>query len=165
MSHFMRTPVIYLSLPLVYPENYIYPKYTHPLNIYKCDTHGIHPLTQNIPPFQHLYATHAESTPPFHNRYPPFFDNYMRYSHNPSLPSRLHPLLYQVGLPDSTPSFQNIASFSTTICDAPRIYPTLLESTLPSQIIPTPPLYATLPEIYPYLQNIPPSSSLYATLP
>ena len=109
------------------------PKYTPTLNI--CD-----------PP--------PESTPPSQNRIPPIFDNYMRHFQNPPLLSRIYPLLYQVRLPESTPSFQNIPPFSTTICDAPGIYPALPEYTLPPSL-----RNATLPEsthpsrIYPLLHH------------
>ena len=57
----------------------------------------------------------------------------MTHSHNLPLPLRIYPVLYKVTFPESTSSFQNLPPFSTTICDAPRIYPALQESTLPSQ--------------------------------
>ena len=56
------------------------------------------------PPFQQLYATLTEITPPF-REYPPFLDNYMP----PSLSEYIPPHL------------------STTICDIPRIYPSVTE--------------------------------------
>ena len=77
-----------------------------------------------------------------------------------------------IWLPESTPPSQNTPLFSTTICDPPRIYPSLPEYTplfnnynimRPSQNLPLPPriyppfqqLYATLPESTPPSQNIP----------
>ena len=75
----------------------------------------------------------------------------MRHFHNPPLPSKIYPLLYQVRLPESTPSFQNIPPFSTTICNALSMYPALPEY--------TPLRNATLPEsthpsrIYPLLHH------------
>ena len=79
--------------------------------------------------------------------------------------------------PESSPHFKNITPFSTTICDTPRIYPSLTDYTsppfstnvyvrssrnlpLPPRIYP-PPLFnkficATLPESIPPSQNIPP---------
>ena len=84
------------------------------------------PLPPRIyPPFQQLYATFPESSPPSQN-IPPFQQLY-------------------VTLPESTPHSQNIPSVSTTICDPPRIYPSLPEYTLrfinymrPSQNLPLP---------------------------
>ena len=58
-------------------------------------------------------------------------------------------------LPESTPPSKNIPPFSTTICDPPRIYPSLPEYTLFSTKV----LYATLPESTPPSQNIPPLST------
>ena len=95
-------------------------------------------------------------------------------SQNLSLPPRISPLFNKficATLPESTPPSRNIPSFSTTICDPPRIYPSLPEYTLLfnnymrlSQNLPLPPriypvfqeLYATLPESTPSFQNIPP---------
>ena len=79
-----------------------------------------------------------ESTPASHNILPPFKHLYAT-------------------LPESTPSSQNIppSLFSTTICDAPKIYSSLSENTLflnmhlPLPLIIHPPfehLYATLSE-------------------
>ena len=84
-------------------------------------------------------------------------------------------------LPESTPLSQTIPSFSTTICDPPRIYPSLPKYTplfnnymRPSQNLPLP------PRIYPLFHNhntmrpsqnlhlsprlCPPFQQLYATL-
>ena len=55
-------------------------------------------------PFQQLYATLPEITPPSENT-PPFFDNYM----SPSLSEYIPPHL------------------STTICDILRIYPSVTQ--------------------------------------
>ena len=104
--------------------------------------------SQNLPisprihlPFQHLHATLPESTPPSQN-----------------IPHFKH---LRATFPRSTPPSQNISTFSTTIWDPPRIYPSLPEYTpsllsyymRPSQNLPLP------PRIYPYFQQ------LYATLP
>ena len=113
------------------------------------------PLRPRIyPPFQQLYATFQESTPPSQN-IPPFstnahvrpsqnqppvpdytllFNNYMRPSQNLPVPPRIYPpppfqQLYAT-LPEFTPPSQTIPSFSTTICDPLRIYLTYPESTL-----------------------------------
>ena len=61
------------------------------------------PPSQNIPPFQQLCATLPESTPPFQN-IPPFQQSYAT-------------------LPESTPPTWNIPPFSTPICHPLRIYP------------------------------------------
>ena len=106
------------------------------------------------PHFKHLRPSQNLPLPP-RIGYPPFLTNYMRHFHNTPLPSRIYPLLYQVRLPESTSSFLNIPPFSTTICDAPRVYPTLPEP-------PPPPALrnATLPEsthpssIYPHFTTI-----------
>ena len=133
------------------------------------------PLPLRIyPPFKHLHATLTEftlrpkiyphfkhlrpppppeSNPPSQNRIPPIFDNYMRHFQNSPLPSRIYPLLYQVRLPESTPSFQNIPPFSTTICDAPRIYPALPEYTPPLEMRPSQNL-PILPESTPFFTTI-----------
>ena len=97
----------------------------------------------------------------------------MRHSHNLPLPPRIYPVLYKVTLPESTSSFQNIPPFSTTICDVPRIYPALQESTPPSQNIGLPPplRYVTLPEythpsrIYPLLRHYMRTPIIYPSLP
>ena len=77
------------------------PKYTPTLNI--CDPPRIYPSLQNrIPPFlTTIYMRHMH-----------IVNTYMRHKIHPSLLEyRAYPLLYQVGLPESTPPFQNIPPF------------------------------------------------------
>ena len=121
-----------------------------------------HNISPPPPPFKHLHATLTEFTLrskiyphfklplPSQNMIPPIFENYMRYFHNPPLPVRIYPFLYQVRLPESTPSFQHIPPLfynymrcSQTLPRPPRIYPplslrnaTLPESTHPFRIYP-----------------------------
>ena len=117
--------------------------------------------------------------------YTSFFRNYVRPSQNLPLPPRIYPLFQQLceTLPESTPPSQNIPPFSTTICDPPRIYSSLLKYTTvfnnymrcdPPRIHPSlseyTPLFnqficANLPESTPPSQNIPPFQELYPTLP
>ena len=88
------------------------------------------PLPPRIyPPFQQLYATLPESTPPSQNI------------------THFQCQLYAT-LPQSTPPSQNIPPFSTTTCDPPGIYSFLPEYTpifnnykimRPSQNLPLPP--------------------------
>ena len=147
ISEYAPFPNIYMrpsqNLPLrprIYPFEHLR---------FICDPTRIYPSFSEYtpPPFKHLYATIPKSAHPSQNRYH-LFDNYIRQSHYLPLPPRIYPVLYKVTLLESASSFQNIPTLSTTICDAPRIYPTLQESTLPSQNIGlAPPLrYATLPE-------------------
>ena len=111
----------------------------------------------------------------------------------PRIYAGVDPELYPRGrlcwLPESTPPSQDLPLLllSCEVYSAPRIYPSLPEYTplfnnymRPSQNIPFPPriyqpflinlcvrqqLYATLPEIHPSPQNIPPFQQLYATFP
>ena len=114
--------------------------------------------SQNIPPFQHLYATLPESTPSSQN-IPPFSTTICICD-----PPRIYP-----SLPEYTPLFnnymrpsQNITPFSTTICEPPRIYPPPPDYTplfnnymRPSQNLPLP------PRIYPLFNKyIRPSQNL-----
>ena len=81
---------------------------------------------------------------PFPLRIYLLFKNYMRPSQNIPLPPRIHP------------------SFSTTICDTPRIYPSLQEYTLLFNKI----ICGTLPESIPPSQNTPIFNKfICATLP
>ena len=132
----------------------------------------IYPSSEYTPtPLKHLYATLPESTHPRIDT--ALFYNYMRHSHNLPLPPTIYPVLYKVTLPESTSSFQNIPPFSTTICDVPRIYPALQESTPPSQNIglPRPLRYVTLPEythpsrIYHLLRHYMRTPIIYPSLP
>ena len=102
----------------------------------------IYPLFKHLRPSQNLLL-------PPRIGYPHIFDSYMRHFHNPPLPSRIYPLLYQVRLPESTPIFPeytplfyNYMRCSQNLPRPPRIYPlplrnaTLPESTHPSRIYP-----------------------------
>ena len=81
----------------------------------------------------------------------------MRHFLNPPLPSRIYPLLYQVRLPESTPSFQNIPPFL-------QLYVMLPQSTPPSKNIP-PPLKMRPSQNLPHLFRIyPPFLQLYVML-
>ena len=112
--------------------------------------------------------------------YPPFQQIYMcdppRIYHPPPLFNKFT----CATLPESTTPSQNIPSFSTPICDPPRIYSSLLEYTPFSTPICDPPrIYPSLPEYTPLFntymrpsQNLPlpsriypPFQHLYATLP
>ena len=98
------------------------------------------PSPRIYPPFQQLYATTPESTPPFHNNPPPFknyhimrpshnlpslreyipfsINSYVRSSQNLPLPPRKYLLInncIHATLSGSTPPCQNIHPFSTTI--------------------------------------------------
>ena len=97
--------------PRIFPS---LPEYIPFFNQFICATLPELPLPPRIyPPFQQLYATISESTPPSLPEYtaPPLFNNYMRPSQNLPLPLRIYPHI-------------------TTICDPPRIYPSLPEYTL-----------------------------------
>ena len=80
----------------------------------------------------------------------------MRHSQNITLLPRIHPPLFNkciyATLPESTPPSQNILPFSTTVCDPPRIYPSVPEYTPFSTIITLcfhPRIYPSLPEYTP----------------
>ena len=117
-------------------------------------------LSHNIPSFTHIYAILQESTPSSHN-IPPFLQLYAT-------------------LPESTPPSQNMASFSITICDPLRIFPSLLGYTrlvynyfLRSKSLPLPPrIYSLFYYYMRHSQNLPlspkmfpPFLHLYASLP
>ena len=81
--------------------------------------------------------------------YTPLFNNYniLRPSQNLPLPPKIYPHFQQLyaNLPESTPPSQNIPPLSTTICDPPRIYPSIPKYTLlfnnymrPSKNLPVP---------------------------
>ena len=130
----------------IYPS---LPEYTPLFNTYLCDPLRIYPSVpeHSLPPFQQLCSTLPESTPPSQNI--PFFNNYVRSSQNLPIPpsQNIPPFSTPIWhLPESTPPSQNIPPFSTTICDPPRIYPSLREYTpslfsyymRPSQNLPLP---------------------------
>ena len=115
----------------------------------------IYPSLSEYTPLYNKFTcvTIPESTPPSQN-IPPFFNTYMRTSHNLPLPPRIYlPFQYlYANVQESSLLSQNIPLFAKTIilCDPPRIYPffpeytplfnkftcaTLLESTTPSQNI------------------------------
>ena len=127
--------------PRIYP--FIFSYYMRP-------SQNLPLLPRIYPPFQHLYVTLPESTPPS--------QNILHFQH------------LCATLPESTPPSKNIPPFSTNICDPPRIYPlpflllyaTLLESTPPSQNIP--PFSTNIcdpPRIYPSLTEYTPSLFSY----
>ena len=70
-------------------------------------------LSQNIPPFKHLYEALLEYTLPLRID-PPLLNIYMRPSQNVPLPLRIYP-----------PPFKHLGS----ICDPPRIYPSIPDTT------------------------------------
>ena len=134
------------------------------------------PLLPRIhPPFQQLYATLPESIPPSQNISPfsttmcdppriypslqghtPLFNSYMTPSKKfpPPLPESPSPFVTNLFVrpsQKSTPPSQNMTLFSTTICDSPRIHPSLPECTPPLRIYPPP--FSTnicdIPRIYP----------------
>ena len=103
-------------------------------------------------PFQQLYATLPESTPPSQNILPfstnlfvrpsqnlplppriyPPFNNYMWPSQNLPLSSRIYPpfqQMYMCNPPRIHPSLPEYTPLSTTICDPPGIYHSLPEYT------------------------------------
>ena len=110
--------------------------------MYMSDPPESTPPSQNIPPFQQQYATLPESTPPSQNI--PLSTNvyYVRPSKNIPLPPWIYPP----------------PPFSTTICDPPRIYPSLLEYTPPFQqmyMCDPPKIYSSLPpRIHPPFQQL-----------
>ena len=79
----------------------------------------------------------------------PFFNNAMRCSQNLPLFPKIYTLFNKctcATLSESSPPSQNIPPFLTTICDPPRIYPSLPKYTplfhnymRPSQNLPLPP--------------------------
>ena len=116
------------------------PEYT-PFWATICNANIIYPSLPEYtpPPFKHLYATLTEST--------------------------LRPkILYQVGLPECTPSFQSTPLFynfmrcSRNLSRPPRIYPALPEYT-PS------PLYMRPSRIYPFFTTTCDTPIIYPSLP
>ena len=104
--------------------------------------------------------------------YTPLFNNYKRPSQNIPLPPRIYPLFNKCmcdpTLPESTPPLPEYIPFSTTIilCDPPRIYPSLPESTpLFNQFMCATTTICDPPRIQLSPQNIPPFQQLYATFP
>ena len=112
------------------------------------------------PPFQQLYATLPKSTPPSQNIGPTLlFNNSMRPSQNlPPPPPRIYPPFQQLyaTLLDSTPPSQNVPHFQC------QLYATLPQSTPPSQN--NTPLFNNYmrpsqnllipPRIYPHFQQL-----------
>ena len=128
------TPPLYwlcevYSAPRFYPS---LPEYTPPLfNNYMRQSQNIPiPPSQNTPPpFQQLYATLLESSPPSRIILPfstTICDPPIIYPSSQNLPPFQQ--LYAT-LPESTPPSRIIPPFSTTICDPPIIYPFLPEYT------------------------------------
>ena len=150
--------------------------------IYMCDPPRMYHPPRIHPPFQQLYATLPESTPPSQNiGLPPFQQQYyMRPSKNPPLPPRMYPssqqIYYYATLPESTPPSQKIFPLE-------QLCATLPESTLPPkkytpffnnymvpyQNLPLPPrnyprsqeLYVTLSEYTPPFQNRSPFQQIH----
>ena len=130
------------DLPRIYS---FLPEYT-PFSTIICDPPRIYPSLPEYrpyPPFQQLYATLPESTPPSQNiplqtirdppRIYPSLPEYTPFSMSAICdPPRIYPPFQQLyaTLPESTHPSQNIPPFSTTtrLCDPPRICPSLLES-------------------------------------
>ena len=126
--------------------------------IYICDPPRIYSPSQNITPSQQLYATLPESTPPspriyltFQQMYsceniPHFSTNvFVRPSQNLPLPPRIYPQ----NILEYTPNriYQNIPP--TTICDPPRIHPSLSKYApflITTCMCDTPKIYPSLPE-------------------
>ena len=101
-------------------------------------------------PFQQLYASLPESTTPSQNIGSTLlFNNSMRPSQNLPPPSK------------------NIPPFSTTICDPPRVYPSLPECTpfSMSTIYDPPTIYPSLPEYTPFAITICDPPRIYSSLP
>ena len=110
-------------------------------------------------PFQQLYATLPESTPPSQNIGPThLFNNSTRPSQNLPPPLQEYPPPFQqlyATLPDSTPPSQNLPHFQC------QLYATLPQSTPPSQNIPPfsiticdpPRIYSSLPKYTPIFNN------------
>ena len=161
--------------PHPFSQNLPLPEYTTLFNKCICATLSESPPSQNIPLFNN-YVRPSENLPlppriypslfnnynimrPFQNRplppriYPSIFNNYniMRPSQNLPIPPRIYPPpLFNkcicVTLLESTPPSQNTPPFSTTICDRPRIYPSLPEYTpLSTNVYVRPPKNIPLP--------------------
>ena len=111
------------------------------------------------PPFQPLYATLPESTPPSQNIGPTLlFNNCRRPSQNLPLPPRIYPSFQQLyaTLPESTPPSQNIPHFQCQLyATLPEYTPLFNNYMRPSQNLLIP------PRIYPHFQQL----QDYATLP
>ena len=95
--------------PRIYPS---IPEYNPLLNKFMCATFPESSPPRIYPPFQQLYATLTESTPPSQN-IPPFATTIISCD---------SPRIY--------PSLQEYTPLSTTICDPPRFHPSLPEYTL-----------------------------------
>ena len=134
------------------------------------------------PPFQTIYMCDSPRIYPSLPEYTPLFKNYrpmLRIYPSGLLPQYtpiFNKCILCATLPESTPPSQNIPPFSATVCDPPKIYPSLPKYTLifnkyiimpPCQNLPLPsgiyPLFnqficATLPESTPpgSSHNIPP---------
>ena len=103
-------------------------------NILLCDASRIYPPSQNTPPphfNNYVRPSQPESTPPSQD-IPPFQQLYVTLPESIPLPLRINApsqqIYYYAMLPESTPPSQNTPPpISTTMCDTPRIYPSLPE--------------------------------------
>ena len=131
------------SVPRIYPSLLEYRPY--PLfNNFICATLPESTLpSQNIPPFSTNSYLRTSQNLPLPPRIPPppsfITDWYLQTSRNLILPARITP-----------------PPFSTTICDPPRIYPSLPESTPPpsQQLYDHPIIHPFPPRIYPLSTTI-----------
>ena len=136
---------IYSSLPEYTPPPFL-------TTIILCEPRRICPsLPEYTPLFNNYNIMRPSQNIPLPSRIYPLFNNSMRCSQNlPLLPRIYLPLFNKctcalqdlplppriylycdyvkcrpIRLPESTPPSQTIPSFSTTICDPPRVYPSL----------------------------------------
>ena len=119
-------PRIYYSLP----------EYTHIFNTYMPPSQGSTPPSQNILPFSTTICDPLRIYPSLPEYTSSLFSYYMRPSQNIPLPPRIYPPFQHLHatLSESTHPSQNIPPpFLATICDPPRIYPSLPEYPPPFQ--------------------------------
>ena len=114
--------------PRIYPPPppRIYPSFQQLYYYATGHTPRIYP-SQNIPPpFQQLYATLLEITPPSENTPPPpLLDNYMPPSVSEYIPPHLSTIICDI--PRIYPSVTEYAPFSRRFCNYERIYHLLPE--------------------------------------
>ena len=129
-------PRIYPSLPEYTPlcnnYNIMRPSQNIPLlprisplfqQIYMCDPPRIYPPpSQNIPPFQQLYATIPETTHPLRKKHPSFLTTIWPPSLSEYIPRPLSTIFQE-----STPQSLNMPPFLETTCNCERINHSLQE--------------------------------------